>query len=199
MSDQRPYATLLAKGEDRRQRIIAVAQQLLTRNGWRGTTLGQIAKGSGISVAGLMHHFESKEHLLQAVLDARDLEDDLSADLLGDLTEELAKVPERYLRAPETVGTFIILLTENLEPDAPLRERLLRRHHDAVDIVAENIRFGQREGRYRDDLDPHVKAVEIIAFVNGMETSWLLDPSLPLTEVFRAYAESLAAQLAPPA
>ena len=44
VSDQRPYATLLAKGEDRRQRILAVAQRLLTRNGARGTTLGQIAQ-----------------------------------------------------------------------------------------------------------------------------------------------------------
>jgi len=29
----RPYATLFAKGEDRRQRILAVAERLLARNG----------------------------------------------------------------------------------------------------------------------------------------------------------------------
>lgn len=44
MADQRRYATLFAKGEDRRQRILAVAQRLLTRNGGRGTTLSQIAQ-----------------------------------------------------------------------------------------------------------------------------------------------------------
>jgi hypothetical protein len=32
-----------------------------------------------------------------------------------------------------------------------------------------------------------------------METSWLLDPSIPLTDVFREYSRSLASQLAPPA
>jgi hypothetical protein len=42
MMDHRPYAALLAKGEDRRQRIIGVAQRLLARQGWRGTTLGQM-------------------------------------------------------------------------------------------------------------------------------------------------------------
>jgi len=72
MPDQRPYATLLAKGEDRRQRILAVAQRLLMRNGGRGTTLGQIAQEAGVSPAGLLHHFESKEQLLNAVLDVRD-------------------------------------------------------------------------------------------------------------------------------
>jgi hypothetical protein len=30
-----------------------------------------------------------------------------------------------------------------------------------------------------------------------METLWLLDPSIPLTEAFKGYAQSLAADLAP--
>ena len=67
---------LLAKGEDRRQRILAVAERLLARNGWRNTSLAQIAKEAGVTPAGLLHHFESKEQLLNAVLDARDADDD---------------------------------------------------------------------------------------------------------------------------
>jgi hypothetical protein len=38
--------------------------------------------------------------------------------------------------------------------------------------------------------------VEIIAFLYGMETSWLLDPSIPLNDVFRGYASTLARELA---
>lgn len=198
MSDQRPYATLLAKGEDRRQRILAVAQRLLTRNGWRSTTLGQIAREAGVSPAGLLHHFESKEKLLHAVLEARDADDEAHADRSGDIVEQIEKVVERFQRAPHLVGMFAVLLMENLDPDAPLHDRLLGRYRAAVDTVAEGIRRGQRAGRYRHDLDPMVKAVEIIAFLNGMETSWLLDPSIPLTEVFREYSQSLARQLTPP-
>jgi hypothetical protein len=56
----------------------------------------------------------------------------------------------------------------------------------------------QRAGRYRTDLDPAVKATEIVAFLTGMETSWLPDPSIPLTEVFREYTSSLARLLALP-
>jgi AcrR family transcriptional regulator len=196
--DQRPYAALLAKGADRRSRIVAVAQRLLTRNGWRNTSLGQIAQGAGISTAGLLHHFESKEHLLHAVLNARDLYDDVNADVLGDVPEQVARAAERFRRAPDLVGTFVILLIENLEPDAPLRDRLLRRNRDAIELVAEAIRHGQRAGRYRTDLDPHIKAVEIIAFIYGMETSWLFDPTIPLNEVFAEYSRSLAQQFAPP-
>ena len=196
MADQRPYATLLAKGEDRKQRILAVAQRLLARNGGRGTTLGQIAQEAGVTPAGLLHHFESKEQLLHAVLDARDADDDANADRAGDILEQLERVTERFRRSPGLIGIFTVLLSENLDPEAPLHVRFLNRYRAAVDTVAEGIRRGQRDGRYRTDLDPAVKAREIVAFLYGMETSWLLDPSIPLTEVFHEYTSSLARQLA---
>jgi len=195
VAEQRRYATLLAKGEDRRQRILAVAQRLVTRNGGRGTTLGQIAQEAGVTPAGLLHHFESKEQLLHAVLDARDADELANVDLSGDIVQQLERVTERFQRAPELIGMFTVLLTENLDPEAPLHGRFLGRYRDSVMIVAEGIRRGQRAGRYCTDLDPAVKAVEIIAFLTGMETSWLLDPSIPLTEVFREYTSSLARQL----
>jgi AcrR family transcriptional regulator len=195
VAEQRRYATLLAKGEDRRQRILAVAQRLVARNGGRGTTLGQIAQEAGVTPAGLLHHFESKEQLLHAVLDARDADDLENVDLDADIIVQLKRVTERFQRAPELIGMFTVLLTENLDPEAPLHTRFLSRYRDSVMIVAEGIRRGQRDGIYRSDLDPAVKAVEIIAFLSGMETSWLLDPSIPLTEVFREYTSSLAREL----
>lgn len=195
-SPARPYATLLAKGEDRRQRILAVAERLLARNGWRNTSLAQIAKDAGVTSAGLLHHFESKEQLLNAVMDARDADDDAHADRSGDLITELSRVPERFKRAPELVGTFTVLLVENIAPDAPLHDRLHKRYRDATDIITSIIERGQRNGDHRPDFDAANKAVEILAFINGMETLWLLDPSIPLTEVFTEYADSLARDLA---
>jgi AcrR family transcriptional regulator len=197
LESPRPYASLFAKGEDRRQRILTVAERLLARNGWRTTSLAQIAKEAGVTPAGLLHHFESKEQLLNAVLDARDADDDAHADRSGDLIAELGRVPERFERAPELVGTFTVLLVENIAPDAPLHDRMHKRYRDAVDIIADIIKRGQNEERYRRDFDAANKAVEILAFINGMETLWLLDPSLPLTEVFKGYVESLDRELAP--
>lgn len=197
MPEARRYDTLLAKGEDRKQLILAVAQRLLTRNGWRSTTLAQIASEAGVTPAGLLHHFESKEQLLHAVLDARDHDDESHSDRTGDLLAQIVQVADRFSRAPELVGTFSVLLVENILPDAPLHDRMLARHRDAIDIVADAIRRGQAEGSYRTDIDPAVKAVEIVAFTHGMETTWLLDPSIPLTEVFKQYAETLARDFAP--
>ena len=198
MSAPRPYESLLAKGEDRRQRILSVAERLLARNGWRNTSLAQIAKEAGVTPAGLLHHFESKEQLLNAVLDARDADDEIHADYLsGDLIAELSRVPERFERAPELIGTFTVLLVENIAPDAPLHDRMQKRYSDAVDIVARIIERGQSDGTFRPDFDATTKAVEILAFITGMETLWLLDRSIPLTDVFKGWAESLGRELAP--
>ena len=146
--------------------------------------------------AGLLHHFESKEQLLNAVLDARDEDDAIHADYeSGDLITELRRVPERFARAPELVGTFTVLLVENIAPDAPLHDRLHKRYRAAIDILTEIIERGQRLGKYRPDCDAATKAVEVLAFINGMETLWLLDPSIPLTEAFKEYAESLERRL----
>lgn len=196
-SSQRPYAALFAKGDDRKQRILTVALRLLTRNGWRNTTLSQIAKEAGVTPAGLLHHFESKEQLLHAVVDARDADDDAHADRSGDLIEEIARVGERIYRAPQLVGTFAVLLVENLMPDAPLHDRLLTRHKLSIDIVADLIRRGQVAGRYRNDFDPALKAMQIVSLVNGLEISWLLDPSIPFQETIQEYAQSLARDFAP--
>src|SRR3954454_7885815 len=115
MTTARPYATLLAKGEDRKQRILDVAQRLLARNGWRSTTLAQIAREAGVTAAGLLHHFESKEQLLHAVLDARDIDDSEHADyLMGDLVEGIASAADRFDRSPQLVGTFAVLMVENI-------------------------------------------------------------------------------------
>jgi AcrR family transcriptional regulator len=199
VSEERAYATLLAKGEERRQRILEVAQRLLTRNGWRSMTLGTIAREAGVTSAGLLHHFPSKDQLLHAVLDARDAYDLAHADLTADPIEQLDRVAQRFTEAPHLVGMFAVLHVENLDPDAPLHDRLLRRHRSSIDYIADGIRRGQRAGLYRTDVDPDLKAVEIIALIRGMETSWLIDPSIPVTEVFKEYAESLLGQLASPA
>jgi hypothetical protein len=64
-------------------------------------------------------------------------------------------------------------------------QQMHKRYRDAVDIITDIIKRGQSDGTFRPDFDAVTKAVEILAFINGMETLWLLDPSIPLTEVFK--------------
>ena len=122
----------------------------------------------------------------------------IAGDHAGDLIAEIASVADRYYRSPELIGTYSVLLAENVDPEAPLHDRLTARYQGAIDIITELIRKGQRTGRFRMDMDVTVKAVQILAFITGMETTWLINPSIPLTEVFKEYSESLARDMAPP-
>jgi len=191
----RPYESLLAKGEDRRQHVLEVALRMMATGGGRATTLGQVARAAGVSTAGLLHHFSSKEQLLHAVLDARDAQDEAIADLDGDLEAQLRSMRKRFDRAPGVVGTFIVLLCESLDPDAPLHERFLRRYRTGLAMIAAGVRRGQQAGRYRADVDPDVKAREVLAVLYGIEASWLLDPAMPVAEVYTGYTSGLLEEL----
>ena len=194
----RPYETLLAKGEDRRQHILEVALRMMVTGGGRATTLGQVARAAGMSTAGLLHHFQSKEQLQHAVLDARDAQDEAMADLDGDLEAQLRGVRKRFDRRPGMVGMFIVLLCESLDPDAPLHVRFLHRYRSGLAIIAKGIQRGQLAGRYRADVDPDVKAREVLAFLYGMEATWLLDQTIPVTMVLDEYTRGLLEDLCAP-
>src|SRR3954453_5366146 len=74
-----------AKGDARRDLIVRVATEIFGTQGFRAATMLQIAAACGISRTGLLHHFATKESLLEAVLARRD------ADGADERTGELTK------------------------------------------------------------------------------------------------------------
>ena len=62
------------------------------------------------------------------MLDARDADDDpRGLPTSGDLIIEIVRSPTDSTALPELVGTFTVLLVENMLPEAPLHDRLLKR------------------------------------------------------------------------
>lgn len=57
----------LSRGEQTRNKVIQVAHDLFVQQGYHGTSMRQIAKGSGIALGGLYNHFASKEEVFKAV------------------------------------------------------------------------------------------------------------------------------------
>ena len=58
-----------------RDHALDVAARLFAATGFRGTSLADVAHAAGLSNAGLLHHFPSKEQLLVEVLRRRDAAD----------------------------------------------------------------------------------------------------------------------------
>ncbi len=180
------------KGEWRRDRILAATIRLVARNGGRGTSLAEIAGEAGVTQQGLLHYFSSKDALLHAALDVRDERDAVSRDPNWQGLEFLDAIATRisgWRAEPDMVGMFTLLLVENLGEHAPLRERLAARYEFVRNQYADAIRAAQATGAARRDIDPDLKAIEVIAFLNGLETSWLLNPSIPVEDVAHVWAD----------
>lgn len=183
-----------SRGSARKSLIIEIATRHFSRNGSRGTTLAQIAAESGVSQPGLLYYFPTKDHLLHAVLDARDsLEGrNLWSDQINglDLLDVMVKGIDGWSRQPDAVGMHTVLVAENVGQDGPLRPRLSRRYLDTIERISGILESAQDSGLARSDFDPRLKAMELVAFINGLETAWLLNPDLPVSEVAEQWANT---------
>ena len=58
-------------GTERKEQLLAVAVDLFSRKGFKGTTTREIAAAAGVTEAIIFRHFETKEHLYKAIIDQR--------------------------------------------------------------------------------------------------------------------------------
>lgn len=198
----RKDATSSPKGIARRRLIIESATRLIARNGSRGTSLAQIAQESGVSQPGLIYYFPSKDDLLHAALDERDAVEEAALWPTGDgsleaMLDGIVDTVAGWAEAPDAVGMHTVLVAENVGRDGALRPRLSERYRATVDRFALMVRSAQARGDVRAEVDPRLKAMEIIAFLNGLETAWLLNPDIAVEAVARSWADDQLAALTP--
>jgi AcrR family transcriptional regulator len=68
-STRRSQPTKSARGHTRREAILSEAARLFHHNGFHETGIDDIGSAVGITGPGVYRHFESKQHLLAAILD----------------------------------------------------------------------------------------------------------------------------------
>lgn len=189
------------RGSDRREELIAVATRLIARNGSRGTTLADIAHEAGVSQAAVVYHFGTKDGLLNAILDARDAFEDGQIWRLGPdpgmrIFGIIADIVASWADNPDLVGLLGVLIAENVGDDDTLRPRLAANYRLTVDRLAATLASAQKRGEMRTDVDTHAKAIEILAYLSGLELAWLVSSDIPAAETTAAWAAEQTANLA---
>ncbi len=200
MTDQSPPRPAVrprgyAKGAARRAQLLAVAVEVLGRVGYRSATMLQVAEAGGISRAGLLHHFPTKESLLEAVLADRD-EADRRRSTAGKpglaALAGLVEVMARNTTIPAVVNLFAVLSAEAGDPGHPAHAYFVARYARSRAGLEQSLTVVADQGLLRPGAEPAALAVELVALMDGLQVQWLLAPELvDMPGLLRARLESL--------
>ncbi|MDZ7832482.1 MAG: TetR/AcrR family transcriptional regulator [Desulfobacterales bacterium] len=110
-----------AAANDRQRRILDTALDLFTRKGYFNTSVHDIQRAADISIGSIYHHFGNKEGIARALYD----------DLVGQMTEAVAKIRERNKGLHQRGRVFIAYLFEMAETrPAAMNYILYARHRE---------------------------------------------------------------------
>jgi AcrR family transcriptional regulator len=191
-ADNQVTGTRSARSAAARDRLVRSALQAYATNGYAGSSLSQIATAAGLTNAGLLHHFPSKEDLLVAVLQERDRVDGERFNLRGFVglkaLDALVHLVEANTSTPGLVRAFTVLMGESAAEDHPAGRWFRERYPRRCDNLAAALRAGVDRGQIRPETDCDAVAVEIIAMMDGLQVQWVLDPErVDMARLFAHY------------
>lgn len=185
-----------------RAKIISVAVRHFARYGYGRSSLGRVAREVGISEAGLLHHFASKEELLLQVL--RHNEEQYSQALAEahlpnsgtGYLELLVWCADRNVDRAGMVQLFVRMSAEATAEDHPAHTWFVERYQRLVDLIAAHLRIGVDAGELRAETDCFEVARELIAVSDGLQIQWLLSGrSFDLPAAYRAHVGRVRADI----
>ncbi|WP_426322082.1 TetR/AcrR family transcriptional regulator [Microbacterium sp. E-13] len=184
-----------AKGVAKREEILERALDVVAREGYRGASVKEMADAAGLSQAGLLHYFDSKEELFTEILRKRDELDSARLGLGGDLSRGLNGPADREVRdlradylsvirgnaeVPGLVHLFARLSVDAADPEHPAHRFFSTRGRNLRGFFAAVVAEGQSAGRITDRVDADTLARLFQAVADGIQLQWMLDPEVDM-------------------
>src|SRR3954447_25808027 len=135
----RVYTCEVPRDERRRQSILSAAADAFADRGFAATSMDDVASAAGITRLVVYRHFDSKESLYIAVLEA--------------VSQRLADEFARELAAPALTGRASVVALMRVGREDPAAFSLLWRHS------ARETEFAAYASRFRDAIVEHVAAM----------------------------------------
>jgi AcrR family transcriptional regulator len=162
----------------KRADILQAAMAVFGEHGYANGSLTDIAERVGMTHAGVLHHFGSKEQLLIALLEYRDDAD--VAQLEGHhaprgkaLLEHLIATATANASRPGIIQTYTVLLGESVTDRHPGKSFFADRYTGLRDMISAAV--ADATGLPADDPQVSQAASAIIAAMDGLQTQWLLN------------------------
>lgn len=185
------------RGETRRAEILEAAAEEFAVHGYHGASIAAIAERVGITQSGILHHFPSKEVLLDAVVQNRFTEDAAIVDRLGLGAASpfggYETLVDRNAHDRIWVQFLMVIQAEGLTEDNPAHELIRARFARVRSRMLHRIRthegdpFDIPAGIDRDDL-----VVLFLAALDGMQLQWLYDESIDMPRIVRLLVDLVA-------
>jgi len=196
-----PMTTSMTKGERTRKALLEAAIARFGRDGYRGTSVAEIARDARLSGTAAYVYFPNKEALFVAAVDedaAAVIEEGLESftddvDLARwreTLMFTLLEAVDRHLLARR------VLL--GLEPEFTVRLLSIPALEQLRKAIAERLSAQQLAGSVRADVDPQQMANGLMTIVLSMLMSLLQTGTDPATLLGRDVAAVMEAALSPP-
>jgi len=183
------------KGEAKRREILAAALALVADRGYRNSSLQEIADAVGLSKAGVLHYFDSREELIAEVLRERDAHDTATfAPENGDALVQLSRTVQHNGTVPGLVQLYSRIVVEAESPEHPAHNYIGERYETIIATFAESVRQRQADGTLNASLDPVIVARMLTAISDGLQLQWMYRQDLDMSEIF----DAALALLAPP-
>ncbi|WP_022886805.1 TetR/AcrR family transcriptional regulator [Glaciibacter superstes] len=177
------------KGKARRQQIVDEAFAVFGRSGYHSGSLREIAKRVGLTPAGVMHHFASKEELFTEVLRQRDsLVQHAAGDFIEDsLFDQTRNVVAYNQTTRGLTSLYTVIAAEATDAGHPAHEYFKERYATRASSAREVLADAQRDGIIRTDLDVTHASRLIAAVMDGLQQQWLLDESVDMSATFEEF------------
>lgn len=200
-----PPATLRQKrSAETRQLILDTAYGLFAARGYGQTSIDAIIAAASISKGALYHHFDSKEDVLNALMQLHVREcGEQMADAVGSATSlkaaatALAQVSVESLKNdPAWLRVFVeFWLQATRDPEA--RQVVARSMEHCRELIAGMLRTGQEAGAVRSDLDVAAAAAILNGLFDGVAMQSEIDPAAvnieqilqPMAEIIQRFIE----------
>ncbi|MFC1432132.1 TetR/AcrR family transcriptional regulator [Streptacidiphilus sp. N1-3] len=184
------------KGRIRREDIITATVAVYAEAGYHGSSLREIARRVGITHAGLLYYFPTKEALLAAVLERRDAEDTererLSVPPGLDALRRLVALAAHNMRHPGIVDLYARLAAEAVTADHPAHEYFEQHYRMARGYAVESFRALAARGELRAGTDPEWAGLTFVALMDGLQVQWLSNrEEVDLVGSLRFYLQNL--------
>lgn len=165
----------------RRTRILEAASEVFGEKGYAKGSLAEIADRVGMTHAGVLHHFGSKNQLLLAVLQHRD---DTDVEHLSDqhlpegleLFTHLVRSAGLNEKRPGIVQAFAVLSAESVTDDHPAKGFFLDRYEMLRGHISEALTSIGSDEDPPAQRDIDMAAAAIVAVMDGLQIQWLLAP-----------------------